>query len=567
MHRKTRHILTPLILSLILLQAAGCAGKSADSSSSAADLSTVSSQVESQGNGESNSGDVAQEEVQEVPLAEENFGTDTIKLLNADDLRVEYYYDALYGDSGDFLMNIVLTELVADPEKYNALYRSLFSVYSESEKAKDDTMGYAKELLQGAYDIDSNMTGSYETTYRLVRADQNYVSFNEATYVYLGGAHGGTSNKGYTFETLSGKAVNISDIIADPNRLVEAWENSLTEEYAEDLDLFRQNYSLYEFDTLTDFLAYEVGQLDNTGEMPVTEEGYRIPRASWVMTYDGIQLMFDAEVLGPYAMGEVTANIDAEQYPELFSISFAQKPSGSIEVLNYGVTNLDANGDGKEETLRIDGTYGEYSYDSVQISLGQSSYTIPLSDYYVWNFTPYLLRTNGKTFLYMSIEEYEGYETIRVFDLSDNAVVYKGEMEGEGIAENLFFNPDSFYLTSRYNGLSTMSKLRCYHVGVDGMPVPDSELYKLTIYGDQKLTVKGTVPAQIVSEDGELQEDCVIPVGDVLYFRATNGTDQTDMIDDKGTIYRITIDDYETWPRTIDGKELEDLFDGVMYAG
>ena len=40
------------------------------------------------------------------------------------------------------------------------------------------------------------------------------------------------------------------------------------------------------------------------------------------------------------------------------------------------------------------------------------------------------------------------------------------------------------------------------------------------------------------------------------------------MKDGEGNIWRISIDqDGDPWPRKINGVELEECFDGVMYAG
>lgn len=76
-----------------------------------------------------------------------------------------------------------------------------------------------------------------------------------------------------------------------------------------------------------------------------------------------------------------------------------------------------------------------------------------------------------------------------------------------------------------------------------------------------KIYIKGI---EIIYEG--IAKDGMIKSGTKVKIVGTNGKDTVDLLDAADdTVYRVNIN--EDWPQTINGVDIEELFDGTMFAG
>ncbi len=67
--------------------------------------------------------------------------------------------------------------------------------------------------------------------------------------------------------------------------------------------------------------------------------------------------------------------------------------------------------------------------------------------------------------------------------------------------------------------------------------------------------------------DSVVEEMVVVPEGTKLKFFRSDCETYTDLKDKDGNVYRVKMDEKEDWPPTINGYELEECFEGILFAG
>ena len=146
---------------------------------------------------------------------------------------------------------------------------------------------------------------------------------------------------------------------------------------------------------------------------------------------------------------------------------------------------------------------------------------------------------------------------------------------------------------SRNDVLSSNTAIIDWVIGEDAYPSPNGERYK--VYSTRVLHSLREIPAKKVDGNGEIIGDATIPADSYLLFMYSDNETWADMriVDEKdveeegwggeyryfkikdkslqdydGPCYRIQMErDNETWSTTINGIEVEELLEGIMYAG
>ena len=57
-----------------------------------------------------------------------------------------------------------------------------------------------------------------------------------------------------------------------------------------------------------------------------------------------------------------------------------------------------------------------------------------------------------------------------------------------------------------------------------------------------------------------------IPAGTKLFVTATDEERRVTVEDEEGTAYQLQVDGQD-WPHTIEGRDIEELFEGLVFAG
>ena len=132
--------------------------------------------------------------------------------------------------------------------------------------------------------------------------------------------------------------------------------------------------------------------------------------------------------------------------------------------------------------------------------------------------------------------------------------------------------PDAFYLTRRIDALGTYSAYRKFHVGADGMPEADGNVYTKIRTADSHedempLVSTRALPVTLFGADGS-ETEATMPVGTKFYVRATDEETFVDMELEDGRKCRIAVrQSGDGWGFLIDGVSEEECFEFVPYAG
>ena len=179
--------------------------------------------------------------------------------------------------------------------------------------------------------------------------------------------------------------------------------------------------------------------------------------------------------------------------------------------------------------------------------------------------------------LYADLTGDNDYHSLEIFDLSGGEAVYVDSLqagcsvlyddETNQAGTCLITDPSSFILAVRGGDISTYSMSRVCHLGEDGLPVPETDYYTV-VSGGYQFTVLTPFKASTVDpETREILEKAVtVKKGEVLTLLRSNNGSWVELTAEDGTLYRVEIDSSD-WPRTIDGKDISDIFDGLIFAG
>ena len=198
--------------------------------------------------------------------------------------------------------------------------------------------------------------------------------------------------------------------------------------------------------------------------------------------------------------------------------------------------------------------------------------------------TPSLVHIGEKTFLYIDVTTDNDYRTTYAISLSAAGAEliqqYNGYLTGQvpdadydaewaSYWSVAFTSPDNLYLGDRMQLLSTYDGIAKAYIDENGKLVVE-DYYYANIYADYgQIKTKDTISGCSKIDRETLQQtakDVAIPSGTGLIIFGTNNKDFVDLIDDSGTIYRVHVD-YSDWPQKVNNRDIEELFDGLMFAG
>ena len=103
-----------------------------------------------------------------------------------------------------------------------------------------------------------------------------------------------------------------------------------------------------------------------------------------------------------------------------------------------------------------------------------------------------------------------------------------------------------------------------YHVGADGLPVNDNGWH--IIEYQVEFTMLRNVTVSLVSEAGKNIGKTTLKTGNKVTYYRTDGESWADLKLPDGSIGRVK-PVYQDGYRTIDGVDIEKIFDGIMFGG
>ena len=567
---KKRIITTSLVLTIALL-AAACGNKAKENANAlsqneqqteAAWQESEQQETEKQNAEKENAADSGEEQDENAPL-----GIYKTELSNSHFEMLNDNYYSLYATNQYFLAD----------EKTTLRYPELADALRQLKEQKEHNFDMATESL-----LDSQQfmieTESYPidltdyTECRVLRADNVLFSFIETNENYYGGAHGMYSVAGYAFDVDTGKNLSFTDIVVDETKIRDLIAEKLDEEYG---DIF--------FDDIHTLI-----------------DQYDFNSLCWSISYFDVTLYFNPYDLGPYASGSQQVVFPFSEYADLFDEKYLSVPEQFVTQLSeYEQFCMDVNGDGKNEDIGLSSKYLEDDCLSVLISVDGKETD---SDSRSYRIDTYLIKVQNKVYLYLFEHHENDYVTLKVYDFAkedfvenDNANLYIPEKSNFEERDNISFcestgpvfsNPGKVRMASRLETLSTYQGTKEYHVNESGMLVTDDDYYDVEV--SFLIKTLEDIPCQIVSgEEMNTSESGTIPAGtfvkiisatedkvfvvEAVGYAPDENNDMYGFYEDENTKYNteeifcIQLD--EEFGNTLNGRDVWELFDGLMYAG
>ncbi|MGN0401677.1 MAG: DUF3298 domain-containing protein [Acetatifactor sp.] len=435
------------------------------------------------------------------------------------------------------------------PELENALTAWNVSVrdgmtatYENYKIAAKEDCKYNPDYFFGPYSTEQEVS--------VLRSDNRVLSLGIFSYDYCGGAHGYYAYTGYTVDAVSGRELTIGDVVTDTDKLPELLYERLTTE----------NPEVYFWEDMKDYLEEAFTEADTT--------------LAWSLDYTGLTFYFNPYEIASYADGRFDVTFDFRGYAELFRPYYTEVPDSYV--VSSDVYDLDQ--DGELDTFYVSAWESDYGdYEKIYIGINENTLE---REVWALGMDDYLVHTkDAGNFLYVELTRENDYKTLEVYDMNGDAPVYVGCIDNVGLeevcigeeqyAKVLLTNPDLFRLRSKMDIMSTYGGYKDYRVGGDGIPVSDDRLYHASYCGVPDwsvLSAKQDVTGVLVDKDGrETGKEYTIPSGTEVTICATDGESFVDFEAGNERV-RVYVS-CESWPQTIGGIDIEELFDGIMFAG
>lgn len=527
--------------------------------------------TDASGNGTGASGD--EQGVQHIPLT-----------------VAEYSLSATKPDSYATMAQCDYFTLELDAEtvkQYPALQRALVQAAKDenahAQKSIAELSTEYQELTADWSEYEGHMSESVKP--HVMRADSRIVSVLCNFEDYHGGAHGYYYSYGLNYDVASGRELKLSDVVSKKDKFIELVRDKFEEKYAND--------------------SY---MLTNAGEYLATLGDEEYASTPWIMDSESITLFFAPYVLGTYADGAQEVSIYFDEAPELFTAQYLDTCAEYVIPL-LPARSYEANaGDGKRVAVDVDFDYNdEYGSYAREYVIGNTRIR---PEGYSYSSDSYIVVAGGKHYLYTFSSAENDYSMLEVVDVdtksldesrTENAglggVDYSWN-EGDDYDESClrgpaFTDPSDISLSRRLEVLGTTNGYRSCHVGADGYPAANDELY--TILTSFAIRAKKDLKLDVVDASGKKTGTKTVPAGTYLFDMRTDGESFVDLqtidasalgindesewkyfqIADRSTnhidltkpIYRVHVDHSDGWPHHVNGVEEDSLFEGIMYAG
>ena len=458
---------------------------------------------------------------------------------------------------------------------YPELNQALTLEYDTLKKSTQEDLNNLKESAEEMVEYmqgDDNMQLIAEYAPYVLRADENVVSYEQFYDDYYGGAHGYHSYAGFTFDTKTGKKLDLYDVITGEESVKAGIIQELKNKYASEDGLVENNTPEEDADT---FFEY-VDSKDQSGAV------------AWSLGADRLNIYYNPYNIGSWALGIVSVSLPFEKYPDAVKEEYKMGPSDySVKIGIYADYSADIYNDGSFSDVSVypDGT-DDYANSALRIQIqdenGQVTSRV-FDDMYYFTMEAYYVKTGNRHFLHVFTHSENDWTADNVYEITNGQIRDLGYVEGTPALiryeynyneDSLFTNsedvaayndPGALYLEKTMNAFSTYSGSRHYHVGSSGL-LESRDPYvvgpaEIVVTVKKALTVKKTDASG--RENGKTE---VIPVGTKLYFYMTDN--------ESYVIFRYDGDQYgkvsmynSDWPQKINGEELESVLDGLIFAG
>ena len=287
------------------------------------------------------------------------------------------------------------------------------------------------------------------------RADSLVVSLLEFGSSYMGGAHGMYGFTGKTFDTYTGKEMQLTDVFTSPTAMTNAIKQQLMFDYPKASFQGNNGASMREM----------VDQLAKEGHL------------FWTMDPRGVTFYFNPYILGSYAEGVFTTTLLYSERPDIFkhdqytqAISRRGPKAYCMEIPSYLPVRLSDSPRGDRLSVMNDPEELLIDYCGEQLKDKFNAKQIRAT---------LVSMPEGERYLYVDYQKEDWKHAVRVYALG-NEPVFVGEyamtrfvsdmVGNNGSDWYVMTNPQAFYMTAMPgSGYAPWTRLTC-RVGANGAP-------------------------------------------------------------------------------------------------
>lgn len=415
------------------------------------------------------------------------------------------------------------------------------------------------------------------------RADEKVVSIFFPVTQYMGGAHGIYGNGCTTYDSATGKILELQDVLADTTGLNALIKADLEKQYPDHEDVF---FGLEE--SLSHYVPYTVEEDVSTGNTAEDYENYQV-NYTWALNSEGLELYFGPYELAAYASGAQTVVLTYDEHPELFKPEYipTEKKSSYLEYFEYYLSNHDIDGDGSVDSIYLEPVWNENKQDEtdqdyINLELSFNTESLKLSEDYDIAFPDeakgyYIHLADGRDYVYVIAPTYSDYIELIVVDITGGKLKKVGEeyypsfyisydTDNETSRQFILSDPEHMKFATRFDLINTFSGFKDYHVGPDGMPVSDDTEFKIYETGGwEPVTCIRDFEATYINESGE-EEPFTVKTGETFTFLSTDGKSYIDTEISDGTRVRLYVEG-NGMDVKVNGLKADEIFKELMYAG
>ena len=553
---------TAALLALVLV-VSGCAGKAAkvETSSKSAESVTEASKVtvsETQTEKVTAESETKETETGSETQTEAPQNPETPEELQGIPLRVRDYSDWLYDEEQQMMTlrrSYQETELSEEEAAaYPALAKAFAELNEEMKRRAEDFASGNEEMIRdllSAEETREYLPLNYESKLCVKRADSSVVSIVECRSEYSGGVHGSVGFYGWNYDVKNGRKLEVSDLFPDTGKLGQILIEKVLGIYPEEL-LFP----------------------DMDDEMEQYLEEY----ASFAVEPDGVTFYFNPYDIGPYSSGLFEVKIYYDEAENLFADGVRGGMDSYVLEVAKGEQFRFRNAAGQEKSLELFGGF-EPDFDQEQLTLMLDDVAVK-TETYGYSSECFLMHPeDGSNYLVCHITSDNDYGMLFVFDVNGERPVQTDSVGGAHFARTLEEegqesytrreipgDPKQFSLLRRCDLLSTYEYLQPVSLA-GGKIQPAEDICRVIRYQEEPLVLKRTLRLVSVEKDsfreGSLRE---CPEGTKLFFAYTDGVDNVYFTLEDGSMVKVHLSSVE-WPMQVDGQDIEDLFEGLFFAG
>ncbi|MBP5159287.1 MAG: DUF3298 domain-containing protein [Lachnospiraceae bacterium] len=464
-------------------------------------------------------------------------------------------YDGVYQE-GTTLSRVIFPTIFLDDEDAAAFPQlaKTFETFTQervniAEDTKDRLADEKRKFME-----EETWAGEYfdEAELRVARADSSVVSIVESSSYYAGGVHDMYGDSGYVYNSESGKLLGLEEVVTDRGKLGELICEAVEDRYE-------------------DVLFFKGEELKN-----IISEQTANGMLKWYVDYTGLVAIFNPYELASFADGILTVVIPYDGNETLFDAKLLEMPeSYSYSLKQYQRNYYDVGDDGKVDEIILQSTRNEYNdIESFSITVNGNT---QVEDTYCLSFDAYLFRVaENDTDILMIIAGAENdYETLYTYRLTAGGVV-PCEHYGYGFAsvEKSLDDSTSFYCVPCYR--PEKIELSNYRdmLGTSGFTgefelTAEGKLVNLLghmNYSYEKELVLLKELEVFEGDDFDARKPITLTPGTKIAPLYVTDMDGVVAKTDSGQLVSFYVQTH-SWPEKINGVDVPDIFDGIMYAG